>query len=210
MVSLTARLSDEYLCAIGQVCANFSTLSKFLELIAWALISDDQSIGMTVTSEMSFKQVLSLVSSLHRRKESDKTKVAAFEKLLGRASDAEQRRNVIVHSVWSEVSPSGPVERVKYTARRGEGLRIQHEPMSPGTADVGVRCDVVGDPRPKSLGHLTFLDWTNNTNPRLEIDTVLWLAVRPVQRASPNPIELCPCDHKFAICQDVRRGRYQY
>jgi hypothetical protein len=133
LVTLTARLGEDYLRAIGQVTVNFETLSMFLQIVSWRLLGVDDLRGQAITAELSFARVCALAASMGKLRIRDPVKLATLEEALSATASAEQTRNTILHSVWAKVKSSEGAEkivRMKYTAKRDTGLRTQAEPMT--------------------------------------------------------------------------------
>jgi hypothetical protein len=93
------------------------------------MISDDAVVGQIVTAELSFKNLLSMVSSLYRHVRTNETKIAELDNLLKRALQVAEKRNMICHSIWGEGKTPNSITRIKTTARVAKGLRRQHSVM---------------------------------------------------------------------------------
>ena len=125
-------LHDRHFLALGRVIAKFQQLELSLKFIAWHLISNDPQVGQAVTAHMNFESVRNICSSLLRHRLTDSHPlVDTLEGILGKARRMEKHfRNRLVHSAWLIEEdgdyPGFPgVVRLKFTAREGEGLRIQ-------------------------------------------------------------------------------------
>jgi len=117
----------EYLQRIGKITASFALLEQIVAFFIWSIISNDQVIGQIVTAELSFKQLLSLLSSLYRHTRKDETKIKELDNLLKRAFQVAEKRNVICHSIWGAGGTSKTITRIKTTAKISKGLRRQFE-----------------------------------------------------------------------------------
>lgn len=89
-----------------------------------------ERLGQIVTAELSFRQKTDLLGSLYLYWDSSDEKLAELKELLGRVSVAEQKRNTITHSLWAADTTEETITRVKPTAKRSPGWKLQLEPMS--------------------------------------------------------------------------------
>ena len=112
------------------MAVNFAILENEIEWFIWRLIGLDEPIGMIVTTELSFRNLVGLLSSLSKVKISDPVILEKIDKLGGRALDAEGKRNTIMHSLWGMGETPDTVVRIKKTAKRTKGLQHQLETMT--------------------------------------------------------------------------------
>lgn len=88
-------------------------------------------LGQIVTAELSFRQKINLLSSIYRDKLNNSTELAELDRVLAQAAQAEQKRNIVVHSVWTAYAAKETVARIKATAkRRSKGLKLEIKNMS--------------------------------------------------------------------------------
>ena len=88
-------------------------------------------LGQIVTAELSFRQKIDLLSSIYRDKLNNSTELAELDRVLAQAAQAEQKRNIVVHSVWTAYAVKETVARIKATAkRRSKGLKLEIKNMS--------------------------------------------------------------------------------
>jgi len=88
-------------------------------------------LGQIVTAELSFRQKIDLLSSIYRDKLDKPAELAQLDEVLARVAEAEQKRNTIVHSVWTEYAVDGTPARIKATAKRkSKGLKMKIESVS--------------------------------------------------------------------------------
>ena len=128
-----ATLPDEFLKNIGRLVVDFASLESSIAIAIWNLLSIDGSRGEIITSEMSFKNMLALFSSLFINKTSDPAALEEMKDLITRATKVEEKRNRIVHSSWGmRVWSDGRevVVRMKTTAKISKGLRRQDEELT--------------------------------------------------------------------------------
>ena len=104
---------------------NFALLEYELFVLIHGLLGTEIEASRILTSELSFRNLLDLSSSLvkqiHGEKEAER-----YKGVLKFASEAEDERNRIIHSVWGS-SGGKNIVRTKHTAKRGKGLGFQRE-----------------------------------------------------------------------------------
>lgn len=130
MAKLQAPVPAEHLQAIGQITVNFALLESEISFFVWTWVSKDQRLGQIITAELSFRNLVSLLSSIFRHTVSEADKITELEELLGKALMVEEKRNVITHSVWAAGNTPETITRIKTTAKKSKGLRHQFEQMS--------------------------------------------------------------------------------
>jgi hypothetical protein len=86
--------------------------------------------GQIITSELSFRQKIDLLSALYQDIVDKPSAVTALQKLLDRARQAEDKRNIVTHSLWTMSDKKGKVNRIKATARNKKQLNLQIQRMS--------------------------------------------------------------------------------
>ena len=94
------NFSDEFLKALGRVCVNFQALEMDIAWLVWILNNPDTTLGQIMTSQVSFKALLAVSSSLFRYRVTNDSLGERLAELLKRASDVEQRRNTLINSIW--------------------------------------------------------------------------------------------------------------
>ena len=126
------KLPDEHLKAIGSIVVSFASLENAVEIAIWALMEIDSTKGAIVTSEMSFKNMLALFSSLYLNKTNAPAEVEEMKELVKRSTQIEDRRNAIVHSLWGVryYKHGQIVVRMKTTAKISKGLKRQDEELT--------------------------------------------------------------------------------
>jgi hypothetical protein len=126
-------MTQEFLAAIGAVTIEFSILERHLHFGIWVLLGlslAEQATGQMVTAGLSFRTSVDLFAALVRHR-FPSAEGKHIQSVIGRVNEAEQKRNVIVHSTWAQAEGE-QVMRMKTTAR-GE-LKHQFEKMT--LADV--------------------------------------------------------------------------
>lgn len=131
------NLSNEILVEIGKITVVFGLIEDSLSEIIGRIITVGgriRELGTIVTAELSFKQKISVLTSLlHLALDKDNEAIKQFDRIKPLLFDAEQKRNVVVHSVWAKdeesADPHG-VLRIKSTAKSRHGLRTDYISMS--------------------------------------------------------------------------------
>ena len=130
MVKVTA-LSNDFLAEIGRITVHFALLERALVHLTHVLLALPENIARTVTSELSFRGLQHLASSLV--KEKHPAMFEDFMQLLKLVGQAEDKRNRITHSSWGmSVTASAKeqkVVRTKFTAKH-RGLRLGREELT--------------------------------------------------------------------------------
>lgn len=131
MTKLESGLGESYLIQIGRIVANFSLLEEVIGLFVGKLLDNPIDVGQIVVSELSFRNLLSLFSSLYLYWNDDKALLAEFDDLLKIITNLEQKRNQIIHSIWTGgISSVVPAVRIKITAKQSRGHRVQVEEIT--------------------------------------------------------------------------------
>jgi hypothetical protein len=128
-----ATLPDEFLKNIGRLVVDFASLESSIAIAIWNLLDADGSTGQIITSEMSFKNMLALFSSLLIHKTNDPVALEEMKVLLRRTKAVEEKRNLMVHSSWGmRVWTDGreAIVRLKTTAKISKGLKRQDEELT--------------------------------------------------------------------------------
>jgi len=130
-------LSNDIYAAIGRVTANFQMLEAAIMMTTGALISPDAKVGQIVTSQLSFDRLCTTLDGLIRHRVPDPELHSSLTAALTKASDAEQRRNTILHSIYlGPEEPGRPgATRAKITVRRGKGLKRDMTPVDAASID---------------------------------------------------------------------------
>jgi hypothetical protein len=119
-------LTNDYLTEIGRITANFAILESALSDAIIFLLGLDERDGKIATAELSFRNKTHLIDSLYRERISDEGLIQALKEALRVAAQAEEKRNVITHSIWGIDPDTNEVVRIKRTAKLG-GLKEQGE-----------------------------------------------------------------------------------
>jgi len=119
---------DELHRRIGQISSYFNGLEKYIKMLIFKLIGPDIRIGEIVTSELSFRNLISLLFSLYKYRKSDPNDIAKMNEICKRANNLETKRNQVIHSIWA-VNPNTEEKllRIKVTAKYKHGLKHTFE-----------------------------------------------------------------------------------
>ncbi len=131
------ELRDASLVELGRITARFATLEFMTgNLVSW-LVGPNDDAGRVIVSAMPFRRRLDVIDSLVRLSTDEPELLEQTKATLRQATLAEDRRNSFMHSMWCEQSetlegePTTCAGRLKFTARRGKGLRQQVETLLP-------------------------------------------------------------------------------
>jgi hypothetical protein len=132
------RIGDptESVAALGHIIVGFSWLEEAVEGHIATLAHLSKSIAPAVTSEMSFKTKVAVLSSLVRIQPPIQTfncgneqPMEVWDDILKMISSCEELRNRILHSRWSY--PFGQdIARTKTTAKAAHGIRVTSENLT--------------------------------------------------------------------------------
>jgi hypothetical protein len=121
----------EHLTQLGDITVSFALLESALKYIVWSLISNDQMIGQIITAEIPFKSIRALAISLYiHKKGKDNQGYIKLKELMSLASNIEERRNQIIHSVWGAGKDVNHITRIKTSAKESKGLQHNFEEIS--------------------------------------------------------------------------------
>jgi hypothetical protein len=132
--------------AIGRICMAFQELEELVSCLIGLLISDDNQLGLIITSELSFRNKLGLLYSLYLYRTATPERPEALKKLLAGLRRVEERRNTILHSYWVKALACGMLMRYKTTAKSAKGFVQDVEDLQPEhieaiAAEIGLVAD---------------------------------------------------------------------
>ena len=131
MNSLSSPVGHKHLTALGRVTAFFSQLEDELCRLAWRLLGTEPTVGQIVTAELSFKGLLNLIGCLGQHRFGGQPLMAELEAALTQCAKVEEDRNVLIHSNWFAGQTDDDVHRIKITAKRKSGRRVQFQQIQP-------------------------------------------------------------------------------
>jgi hypothetical protein len=124
---------DEFDSAMGRIALGFSFLDDTARNMIIMLAGTDFSVGCIMTTELSFRQKLNVLSSLIKQQlpalVADENRVVIEDQtneLLKLCWRSEELRNTYLHSSYARQ------ERAKMTAKSKHGLRVHVEPVDSG------------------------------------------------------------------------------
>jgi len=131
MSKMTA-LSEGSLVEIGRITVHFSLLEWALIDLIHRLLGLPAKRARTITSELSFRALQHLASSLLKERRPKRSQELAA--LLKRVSACEDKRNAISHSIWGAGGETSDghelVVRSKYSAKQTRGLKFMRQEMT--------------------------------------------------------------------------------
>ena len=131
---------DSFSSGIGRIVLSFSELETQLSKSIIQCLELDDKRGLIVTSELSFKNKVHLLTSLIRHMSSvwkfntgDDDQIESWKKVSTMCFRSEHLRNQIMHSEWSRPYITDlKVDRIKVTAKARKGLHKQIETLDSG------------------------------------------------------------------------------
>jgi len=119
--------SDAVLGEIGRITVRWAELEDALGLLVTTLLNDYQRYTRIVVTELGYRSMLDLCSSLYLERHGDDEDYRTLKDLIPRIVQAAEKRNSIVHSIWRSAGTPSKVTRVKSTAkRRGYSTTVQN------------------------------------------------------------------------------------
>lgn len=125
-------LSRDFLVEIGRITTHFALLERDFIALIHTLLGLRENVARTITSELSFRGLQQLASSLI--KEMLPHRAQKLKEILKQVGVAETKRNYVSHSLWG-AAPTGVGEeprvvRTKYTAKQNRGLHFSREELT--------------------------------------------------------------------------------
>lgn len=126
---------EELPAVIGLICLNFQSLEDELVKRIIQMLDLEQEIGEIVTSELSYKNLLNLFSSLYHKLKIDfhfnaipNYEEGYFKALLKALYKCDEMRNQILHSTIIQNWQTKKIVRKKITSKAKSGLKkIEHD-----------------------------------------------------------------------------------
>jgi len=125
---------DELSAVIGRITMNFQSLENELKERIIQMLEMDQTKGHIVVSELSFKNLINLFSSLYHNLKGEyhfnglpNFEEEYFKELLKALNKCEERRNQILHSTIIENWQTKEITRKKVTSKAKHGLKVSEE-----------------------------------------------------------------------------------
>ncbi len=112
-------MTQEFLAAIGAIVIESGVLEQQIHAATWSVLVgprfEDQELGRIITSDLSVRKTFELFSSVVRHRFPDQPDVN-LSSLATKVTQAEEKRNLIVHSTWALAEDSHYM-RVKMTRK---------------------------------------------------------------------------------------------
>ena len=125
-------VADQSLTEIGRITVHFALLEWTLLDLTHRLLGLPKRRARAITSELSFRNLQNLASSLLKERRPNRSK--EFDEILRRVSACEEKRNVISHSLWGSggFNSDGTqvIVRTKYTAKQKRGLNFVRQELT--------------------------------------------------------------------------------
>lgn len=118
---------DIHLKHIGDMTVSFALLESTIQSLVGSLIYEHQRIGQIITAELSFKNIRALLISLYLERHGEDGDFVELRELMKSASQLEEKRNQITHSVWAAGDSAETITRIKTTAKERHGIRFHFE-----------------------------------------------------------------------------------
>jgi hypothetical protein len=137
MSELFENTGDELKMSLGHVVLNFSALENLIQMFIGRLMvkargSNDSAemnfqlqLAMTITSELPFYKLLTMLSSLHKHMEKRAEAVAQLEEILKKAGGGANQRDTLIHSSYFTPTFVPSVIRAKTSAKK-----VRNQPVN--------------------------------------------------------------------------------
>ena len=119
-----------HLKSIGDITVSFALLEVNIQMLTGSLINEHQRLGRIITSELSFRRLRALTVSLYLERHGEDDDYLHLKDLMKKATDIEERRNQITHSIWGAGKDKDHITRIKTTAKEKQGIRFHFEDVS--------------------------------------------------------------------------------
>lgn len=147
---LHLTVPDAILCELGKIVVFQAHLESMIGIEITKLLNVDNVKGQIITAELSFKQLIGLLSSLVIEKLGEEHQFyQEFKELKKKLYEFENFRNIIAHSIWAhdQEFSNDKATRMKLTSKEKKGLKCQHEEI--GLNDIIEKLEEVGDAQVK-------------------------------------------------------------
>jgi hypothetical protein len=124
------NVSDDLLKQLGRISVNFQFMETHIAFLTWIFIKSDQRTGQIVTANLSFSRLCDVCMSLFRHRYADQALLEKLDAIIKRASESENQRNLLMHSMWLTQADPADHMRMKYTISRKAGLKVHAEKMT--------------------------------------------------------------------------------
>ena len=138
--AISSAISSKFLELYASIMMQQSVIEYELQVCVGLLLKLDKERLKILTAELSYRQLVALVSSSMLKFSSrDSETFKEFKFSLGKIDEFEKIRNDLAHSIWMH-SPDGidqpGAQRLKVTAKRKSGVRVIEEVYSEEQLEV--------------------------------------------------------------------------
>ena len=123
-------VGPKLLVHIGDITVSFAILENAIQALIGSMIAEHQRIGQIITAELAFKNLRALAISLYKERHGEDADFTALRGFMTRASQLEEVRNQITHSIWAVGNSPDTITRIKKTAKEKHGIRFQFTQVS--------------------------------------------------------------------------------
>jgi hypothetical protein len=124
------KLPDDVSHAIGKLTTQMAGIEFDMSFFISQLLGGYFEAGHAITSELGFRQLISVLSSLFKVKVKDDALFRQLRTLLAQIEKLETKRNKVVHSLWYFDEKTRTTRRMKVTAKYPKGVRYDFEDVS--------------------------------------------------------------------------------
>lgn len=121
-LAIEHHIPETFLTKIGDFVVLFNMLEATTQDIIRLCLNQDERVVQIITAELSFKNLRALVISLFLEKGKDNEHYQEISELMKRAAFIEERRNQIIHGLWTAGPDNNHIMLGKVTAKEGKGL----------------------------------------------------------------------------------------
>jgi hypothetical protein len=147
---LHLTVPDAILCELGKIVVFQVILESTISNEITKLLNLTNEKGQIVTSELSFKQLIALLSSLIIEKIGDKNPLyLEFKEIKKQLYEFENFRNTVAHSIWAHDKSFSDDKaiRMKVTSKEKKGLNLQNEEIE--LTNIIKKLEAAGDTQVK-------------------------------------------------------------
>jgi hypothetical protein len=129
-MSREIKLPDDVSLAIGKLTTQMAGIEFSMSFLISQLLGGYFEAGHAITSELGFRRLISVLSSLFKVQVKDDALCSQLMTLLAEIEKLEAKRNKVVHSLWYFDEGTQTTQRMKVTAKYPKGVRYEFEDVS--------------------------------------------------------------------------------
>lgn len=144
--TLHLTVPDVILCELGKIVVFQSHLESMIGNEITKLLNIDNAKGQIITTELSFRQLIGLLSSLIIEKfDENHCLYQEFKEVKKKLYEFENFRNMVAHSTWAhdQAFSDTKATRMKITSKEKKGLKMQSDEI--GLDDIIEKLESAGD-----------------------------------------------------------------